>query len=36
MVPLKVPRIKCSFDLVSKVVKKTFQFKNKNWHVGTE
>lgn len=35
MQPLKIPRIKCSFDIVSKVVKATFQFKHKNWHAGT-
>jgi 16S rRNA A1518/A1519 N6-dimethyltransferase RsmA/KsgA/DIM1 with predicted DNA glycosylase/AP lyase activity len=36
LTPLKEPRIKCSFDVVSRVVKATFQFKNKNWIVGTK
>lgn len=34
MVPLKEPRIKCNFDVVSKVVKAIFQFKNKKWSIG--
>lgn len=36
LVPLKNPRIMCNFDTVSKVVKATFQFKNKHWFVGTK
>lgn len=36
LTPLKKPRITCSFDMVSKVVKAIFQFKNKNWIVGAK
>jgi 16S rRNA A1518/A1519 N6-dimethyltransferase RsmA/KsgA/DIM1 with predicted DNA glycosylase/AP lyase activity len=34
MIPLKEPRIKCNFDIVSKVVKSIFQFRQKNWPIG--
>jgi 16S rRNA A1518/A1519 N6-dimethyltransferase RsmA/KsgA/DIM1 with predicted DNA glycosylase/AP lyase activity len=34
LVPLKTPRLKCEFNLVSKVVRYLFQFKNKKWPIG--
>ncbi|CAF0966266.1 unnamed protein product [Brachionus calyciflorus] len=34
MIPLKKPRLKTKFEIVSKVVQAIFQFKNKNWIVG--
>lgn len=34
LIPLKKPRLKTKFDIVSRVVKALFQFKNKNWPVG--
>lgn len=36
MVPLKEPRIKCDFAIVSKVVKAVFQFKNQKWIHGAK
>lgn len=34
LVPLKKPRLTADFEIISKVVKAVFQFKNKRWIVG--